>query len=81
MSRYEIKQDSLGDWDLLDERGAAVAYWSQLTNSIIVPIVSPVYTDSIRSVAGKTCAEARGLMLLNMIKQQLEAEDEKTDSV
>lgn len=80
MGKYEIAQDSRGDWDLLHENGAVVAYWSQSQNIIIVPISSPTHTDSIRSIAGKTCAEAHGLLILNAIKAQLEAEDEKTNS-
>ena len=74
MGRYEITQDSRGDWDLKDG-GQFIAFWGCTSQRMY-----PIWKD-FKYLQDTPATEAHGLMLLNMVKQQLEAEDEKTDSI
>lgn len=73
MSRYEIRVGIRNDWDLVDERGNMVIFWGRRSQCMYVMNIAP---KESHHMYGKPATEAHGLMLLNSIKQQLEAEDD-----
>ena len=62
----KITQELLGDWNLLGDDGLIVAWWSRYDQCI------HTLPDELNHLHKKPATEAHGLMLLNMIKQQLE---------
>lgn len=70
----KIVVGSNGDWDLnRDDDGMLVAWWNRNDRRIYVAIAGK---PQLKHLSATPATEAHGLLILNAIKQQLEAEDD-----
>ena len=73
MSKYKIVVGVNDNWDLVDERGNMVIFWGRRSQCMYVMNIAP---KESHHMYGKPATEAHGLLILNALKAQLEAEDD-----